>query len=95
MFKELLTMFAISPLITNQVTSPYLSINQFVIFNNFTDINYKFDNPQTARNEYEFYIEISLNESSAYFGQDSKGSTFSITISNKPGAVKLPHTLNK
>lgn len=78
MLKNLLTLLAISPIISNQVTSPYLSINQFVIFNNITDINLSLDNPQTSRGQYVFYCEINGDEDTINLLNDNKGLYFEL-----------------
>lgn len=82
MFKNLLTLLAISPIISNQVTSPYLSINQFVIFNNITDINLSLDNPQTSRGQYVFNVDINQDEEYMYLLNDSKGLYFENSVNS-------------
>lgn len=80
MLKNLLSLLAISPIISNQVTSPYLSINQFVIFNNITDINLSLDNPQTSRGQYVFNVDINQDDEYMYLLNDSKGLYFENSV---------------
>ena len=55
MFKELLTCMLLPGMINAGVQSPYIYINQFVIYNNISEINFGFDSHDNQRGYYTFY----------------------------------------
>lgn len=62
-------------MISAGVQTPYIYINQFVIYNNISDINFGFDSHDNQRNFYTFYAwNISFNSSEdVELGYDNKG----------------------
>lgn len=75
MFKELLTCMLLPSLINGGVQTPYIYINQFVIYNNISDINFGFDSHDNQRNFYTFYAwnGVFSNNNPVELGYDNNG----------------------